>query len=414
MKKKLIGAVEVSSCAVKVVIGYVLDGEVVVLNTVVSPLEEGAVLDGDIHDFALVSKTIASTIKEGTQSLSFSVQDWVMVLPPIGFEVYEHSQTTSVVSAVGRIAKLDVENVLSQVSKARTTDGSMIVDILPDIYILDQGQTFPEPPIGQISNSLGIKVKLHVCPIHLVNAYKKVFMQANIRCNKIIVAPYAGVEVIKAEKNVPADFLLIDLGARITSIHLIGQGGVVASTFMYQGTNHIVDNISTTYGLNFKSAQNLMEMYGFEHQSIRFDAPLFSVVNENQNQKNSYTVSHFRHTMETLVQDYVQEIVHSIEDLAKQTEDVIMQLPIFFIGGGVHLHGLGDVIKEALPNNEVRMITPHVLGARDSRMTNVLGALKIFGMIHPIEDIEEEKVEEVNGKTRKIKMHRENTLDDLL
>lgn len=414
MKKKLIGAVEVSSCAVKVVIGYVLDGEVIVLNTVVSPLEEGAVLDGDIHDFALVSKTIASTLKEGTQSLPFPVQDWVMVLPPIGFEVYEHSQTTSVVSAVGRIAKLDVENVLSQVSKARTTDGSMIVDILPDVYILDQGQTFPEPPIGQISNSLGIKVKLHVCPIHLVNAYKKVFMQANIRCNKIIVAPYAGLEVIKAEKNVPADFLLIDLGARITSIHLVGQGSVVASTFMYQGINHIVDKISTTYGLDFKSAQNMMEMYGFDRQSIRFDAPLFSVVNENQNQKNSYTAGHFRRSMETIVQDYVQEIVHSMEDLAKQTEDVIMQLPIFFIGGGVHLHGLGDVIKEALPNNKIRMITPHVLGARDSRMTNVLGALKIFGMIQPIEDIEEEEKVEVNGKTRKIKMHRENALDDLL
>ncbi len=414
MKKKIIGAVEVSSCAVKLVIGYVLDGEVIVLNTVVSPLEEGAVLDGDIHDFALVSKTIASTVKEGAQSLPFPVQDWVMVLPPIGFEVYEHSQTTSVVSAVGRIAKLDVENVLSQVSKARTTDGSMIVDILPDAYILDQGQTFPEPPIGQISNSLGIKVKLHVCPIHIVNAYKKVFMQANIRCNKMIVAPYAGLEVVKAEKNIPADFLLIDLGARMTSIHLIGQGSVVASTFMYQGANHIVDKISSTYGLDFKSAQDMMEMYGFDHQSIRFDAPLFSVVNENQKQKNSYTVGHFRQSMESFVQDYVQEIVHSMEELAKQTEDVIMQLPIFFIGGGINLHGLEDVLKEALPNNTIRMITPHAIGARDSRMTNVLGALKIFGMIRPIEDIVEEEKVEVNGKTRKIKMHRESALDDLL
>lgn len=414
MKKKIIGAIEVSSCAVKLVIGYVLDGEVIVLNTVRSPLEDGAVLDGDIHDFALVSKTIASTVKEGTQSLPFTVQDWVMVLPPIGFEVYEHSQTTSVVSAVGRIAKLDVENVLSQVSKARTTDGSMIVDILPDAYILDQGQTFPEPPIGQISNSLGIKVKLHVCPIHIVNAYKKVFMQANIRCNKIIVAPHAGLEIVKLEKNIPLDFLLIDLGARMTSVHLVGQGSVVASTFMYQGTNHIVDKISSTYGLDFKSAQNMMEMYGLDQQSIRFDAPLFSVVNENQNQKNSYTVGHFRKSMETFVQEYVQEIVHSMEELAKQTENVIMQLPVFFIGGGVHLHGLREVLKEALATNSIRMVIPHSIGARDSQLTNVLGALKIFGMIQPIEDIVEEEKEEVNVKTRKIKMHRENALDDLL
>lgn len=200
----------------------------------------------------------------------------------------------------------------------------------------------------------------------------------------------------------------------MTSVHLVGQGSVVASTFMYQGTNHIVDKISSTYGLDFKSAQNMMEMYGLDQQSIRFDAPLFSVVNENQNQKNSYTVGHFRKSMETFVQEYVQEIVHSMEELAKQTENVIMQLPVFFIGGGVHLHGLREVLKEALATNSIRMVIPHSIGARDSQLTNVLGALKIFGMIQPIEDIVEEEKEEVNVKTRKIKMHRENALDDLL
>ena len=47
MKPNIIGAIEISSRAVKYVVGYVLDGEVVVLKKAMAPLDEKAVIDGE-------------------------------------------------------------------------------------------------------------------------------------------------------------------------------------------------------------------------------------------------------------------------------------------------------------------------------------------------------------------------------
>lgn len=414
MKPKVIGAIEITSCAVKYVVGYVLDGEVVVLKKAITPLDEKAVIDGEIHDSALVSKAISQCVKEGDSALNDLINEYVVIVPPIGFEVFEHSQTTSVVSPVGKIAKLDIDNVLSQVSKARTTDGSMIIDILPDVYILDQGQTQLDPPIGETSNSVTVKAKLHVLPIHLVQSHKKAYLQANVRYSKMLAAPYCALAIVKQSKNIPNDFILIDLGAKMTTISLVGAKQVLASTFEYRGLDSITEKLQKQFGIDFKSAQQLKELFGFDEQEYAFKAPLFTVVNKEKKEKRTINYADWREAVGASIHEFANELSYSIHELSTQIGAPIQRLPMIFVGGGTRFHGLSEMLKEQLECSDLRIITPTSLGARHPSFTNCLGAIQIIGSKKPIVDIEEETPSSGGEKTRKIKTAKIDTLDDEL
>lgn len=413
MKPNIIGAIEISSRAVKYVVGYVLDGEVVVLKKAMAPLDEKAVIDGEIRDSALVNKAISQAIKEGESSLNDSVSKYVVIVPPLGFEVFEHSQTTSVVSPVGKIAKLDIENVISQVSKAKTTDGSMIIDILPDAFILDQGQTHMNPPIGETSNSVTIKAKLHVLPIHLVQSHKKAYRQANIQYAKMLVAPYCALAIAKQSKTIPNDFLLIDIGARMTTISLIGSKQVIASTFEYRGLDSITEKLVSQFEIEFKNAQQLKELFGFDEQEYAFKAPLFTVVNKDKKEKRNVNYADWREAVGNAIHEYANELSYSIHELATQFGGAIPRLPIILVGGGTQFHGLSSMLKEQLECKDLHMVVPTSLGARNPTFTNCLGAILIVGSEKPLEDMEEE-TSPTGEKTRKIKTTKVDMLDDEL
>lgn len=415
MKTKTIGAFEITSRAVKFVVGYVLDGEVVVLKKALVPLEDKAASDGVILDYAQVAKAISIAYKEGTSSLEEPLKETVIVLPPIGFEVFEHSQTTSVVSTVGKIAKLDIDNVLSQVSKARTTDGSAIIDILPDAFILDQGQSFLEPPLGQISNSLMVKAKLHVLPIHLIQSHKKVYNQANIRFDKMVASPYAALEIVKQNKNIPNDFILVDIGAKITTMSLIGMKQLIVSTFEYHGLDEITEKLMSAFGIDFKNAEQLKEMFGFDEEEYAFKAPLFSVISQEKKEKRVVTYNDFKETLGSALHEYASELAYAFKELASQVGEGIKRLPLVVVGGGVSFHGLSEMLKEQLEVKEVRLISPTSLGARNPIYTNCLGAILLEGNKKPLE---EEVISEEKGsnqeKTRKIKIGKIDDLEDHL
>lgn len=408
MKSKIVGVFEVTSTAVKFVSGYLLDNEVIILSTAKVGLENGVIVDGEINDYNSVSNAISQALKDGTSKLSSPIAEYGMIIPPIGFEVYDHSQETSVVSSEDTIEKIDVDNVLNQVSKAKTTEGSKIIGILPELYILDKGQSFPEPPLGQHSNSLMVKAKLHVCPSYYVASFKKVFKKANINFadKNIYVAPHAALEVIKEYQNIPNDFLLVDLGARLTSVSLIGQQKLIASTFVYHGGDHITDKLASYFGIDFSVAQQLKEIFGFDEHNVSFKASLFSVT--SQEKKKVYTIDDFKEAIGNNVNEYVKEISNTVKEIATMYDPSIVNLPLILVGGGTKFYGLADTIKGYLNSNDIRVYIPRAIGARDAQFTNCVGALKIIGNENPIENEEVKITPEVEtSKTRKIKMRKD-------
>ena len=147
--EKEIAILEITSSSVKITVGYEIEDKPYVIYTTSKSIE-GMIDCGVITDKKGIISVVNSLckIEDENAKLRININDVVLVLPPLGLEIYQGEQTTSVVSEDCIISKLDIGNVIKLVKNQVVPKNSEIVDIIPDSFKLEQGRTFTEPPIN--------------------------------------------------------------------------------------------------------------------------------------------------------------------------------------------------------------------------------------------------------------------------
>ena len=374
MVNKIITTLEISSSSIKCVSGYLLNDKPIILNSEITPLEDGCMKGGMINDYGVVTKAVSQIITRASEKLKFPIQEVVLIVPSIGFEVYRNSQTTNVVSPIGQINKIDIDNVKSQVSKAKVNEGSIIVDILPERYIFHDGESV-EPPYGQMSDSLTIDAKLHAIPTIILNSFKKIISQCGLRICRIVVSIFAACGMIKNLGNLPKNYVLVDLGSEINSAALIGGNEPFSPMYSMFGSDQITRTLSDELNIDFLSAQYLKEKIGIDTRKTSYKTPILKVTSSNKKEVSNIE---FNEKMIEISTNYIQNISRIVDEIF-QKNPACVGFPVVFVGGGSKLYGFEQLAKSLNKFNNSLFITPTALGARDARFTNCVGALCIYG-----------------------------------
>ena len=374
MVNKIITTLEISSSSIKCVSGYLLNDKPIILNSEITPLEDGWMKGGMINDYGIVTKAVSQIITRASEKLKFPIQEVVLIVPSIGFEVYRNSQTTNVVSPIGQINKIDIDNVKSQVSKAKVNEGSIIVDILPERYIFHDGESV-EPPYGQMSDSLTIDAKLHAIPTIILNSFKKIISQCGLRICRIVASIFAACGMIKNLGNLPKNYVLVDLGSEINSAALIGGNEPFSPMYSMFGSDQITRTLADELNIDFLSAQYLKEKIGIDTRKTSYKTPILKVTSSNKKEVSNIE---FNEKMIEISTNYIQNISRIVDEIF-QKNPACVGFPVVFVGGGSKLYGFEQLSKSLNKFNNSLFITPTALGARDARFTNCVGALCIYG-----------------------------------
>ena len=374
MVNKIITTLEISSSSIKCVSGYLLNDKPIILNSEITPLEDGCMKGGMINDYGIVTKAVSQIITRASEKLKFPIQEVVLIVPSIGFEVYRNSQTTNVVSPIGQINKIDIDNVKSQVSKAKVNEGSIIVDILPERYIFHDGESV-EPPYGQMSDSLTIDAKLHAIPTIILNSFKKIISQCGLRICRIVVSIFAACGMIKNLGNLPKNYVLVDLGSEINSAALIGGNEPFSPMYSMFGSDQITRTLADELNIDFLSAQYLKEKIGIDTRKTSYKTPILKVTSSNKKEVSNIE---FNEKMIEISTNYIQNISRIVDEIF-QKNPACVGFAVVFVGGGSKLYGFEQLAKSLNKFNNSLFITPTALGARHARFTNCVGALCIYG-----------------------------------
>lgn len=403
MGNKIITTLEISSTSVKSVTGYLLDGKPIILNAECVTLPVDAMKESMINDYGAVTKAVNQVLSQVKEKLKRQVTAVTLVVPSIGFEVYQHEQTTSIVSPISEIERIDIENVRSQVSKVRISEGQSIIDVIADKYIYDGGESV-EPPLGKTSNELTIKAKLHAAPTVIVESYKRIVNQAGLKISRIVASVYAGAEVIRNLGKLPESYILVDLGAELINAALIGENRVYTSTFNRYGSNYMTAALADNLGITFDAAQHLKEKYGYDSRKTSYSTPIMSC--NVGTKKVEITNSLYNDQMYGIASKFVIEINKAVKEI--QAEDAYYEtLPLIFVGGGNKLNGLLELIKDLIKPQSAIFVNSFALGARDGKFFNCVGALIVEGNAPVLrDDSVEDDLTDYEAYSRKIKLRR--------
>lgn len=376
--EKPVAIIEITDSVVRLVIGNVVDSTPVVIYRVEKPIS-GIVSRAEILDLNKLTAVIASlkTIVDDEAKLKINITEATVIFPPLGFQIYTCDKSTSVVSQTNVIEHLDIQNVISMVQNESVPGGSEIVDIIPDLFVLEDGRQFLNPPLGQKSRILQLFAKVHTLPNRVVSDYKRAVEGAGIRVKRIMVAPYAACDYLKHADIEPKNFILVDMNDGMTSLTLVGALSPFSCGHFLLGKNDLVLKVANEFGIDEEKARGFIDLYGINERELSFEPVLFSMHRPDGSYRN-VTPDDFNNVINDFFKEYFVQFDVAYATLLQGYSEEVKKLPIVFTGELSKLFGIKKLLKKKFSEaEEIYFPVPKTIGIRDTKFTNCVGALLI-------------------------------------
>ena len=371
-----ISAIEISDTEIRLAVGYVRENKVNLIHVSQRPII-GLVSHGEIIDFQTLSSIIASMkeFKDETTKEKITINEVTLVLPSLGLNVFQSSKTTNIVSPYLQIAQIDIENVVSLVQKEQIPQGSEIVDIIPDSFVLEKGRSFINPPINEKSNNITINAKIHTLPARIVKDYKRVVEKSGMRVRRMCVNSYSICELAKYSKDIPTSFILVDIGADITNVTLIGNSSPFETVSFMCGAAALIDKVGEKFGLPYTDSLDLIAKYGLDERNLSYKPVIATTfVNGLETQHDPESLNEI--IKRFFLEEYFPKFDVAFDTLMKIYPEHVRNLPMVFAGGLTKMFGFDGLVKDKFKSNSsIHYLEPTCIGARDTSYCAIIGAI---------------------------------------
>ena len=376
--EKRIAAVELGSKKAKLVIGYELNGKICVLYTLTKPYGEKCIENGKIINLPKLCEAIKelTSMVDPSVKLRITISDIVLCLPPYGLEVLNTKQTTGTSNQDFKVTNFDIKSLYSIIRNFISSGDNTLVDIVPHYFVLDKGRSFVRAPIGDTSTTVQVIANVHTLPTHIVNEYTNVFTRCNVAVKRCIVSSLAAIEMINTDANLPKNYFLVDVGSDTTTVSLVGQKNLHASTYFAWGGDNITQHIVDEFNINEAEAEKYKITYGIDKRIMNFNAPVCTTKDAEGNE-NKHSVEELNEIIKSELDVFARQINTAIDTLLANLKPSYRTLPMILVGGGSKLFGLVEYIKPKVPSEEIYLYEPKVLGARNATYTNCLGMILV-------------------------------------
>lgn len=373
--EKPVAAVEFGSKKMKLVVGYELEGQVYVIYSLVRPYSH-IIENGEIIDPTKIIQSMKEirNFSDPSAQLKLNIGEVLLALPPFGLKIYTSQQITTVINEDSVITKTDIRNVHALIRNGALPNGNALIDIVPVFYELTEGRRFTLPPLGQVSQTVRVGAMVHTLPRKILESYDAVVTPAGINVKRNIVAPFGASVLLGSYSDLPVNYLLVDIGATMTTVSLVGEKRLYGSTYFTRGGDNITERIIEKFNINESDAERLKFTYGIDNRVMHFKAPVC-----RSNDGEGSEIKHYTDELNQIIKDeltiFVKDLEDSVNELLKEYDLQSRGLPMILVGGGAQLKGLKEFIEPKVQSESVRVVTPRNLGARDPTFTNVLGLI---------------------------------------
>lgn len=370
--------IEITDTQIRIAVGNEKDGKINLTHVAERPIK-GLISQGNILDFQTLSQILLSMreYKDESTKEKAVINEATVVLPSFGLQIFQSQKTTNVVSAYSTVDKIDIENVVSLVNKENVPSGSEIIDIIPDSFVLDMGRTYLLPPTNEKSNSITINAKIHTLPTRIVSEYKRVVEASRIKVRRLCVSSYAMTELSKHISDIPASYFLVDMGAEITNVSLVGNHIPFQTISFVKGGNDLVNRIVENMKISNEEALDLLKKYGLDERPLTYKPIISTSSSDGTVHKYDPTILNLI-IKQFFMEEFFNEFDVSFEQLTKSYPETVKQLPVVFTGGLSKMVGFESLAKAKFANNSsIHYLEPKTIGARDSRFSALIGALYV-------------------------------------
>ena len=227
-----------------------------------SGLKKGKIINEDE-----ISLSIAKTIKDAEEETKLKINSGYVTIPGKYVTIVQNSITKDVKDKYAGISIKDVQNAIMQVKDIEIPEAKVLIDIVPDKIVLDNG-TIVTDPVGNLSSNFTMSAQIILAQKEYVKQLSGIFKKAGLEIDGIVPVSLAERNLVLDTNELHDNVMILDIGAGNTDIGVFEGNSFIYTNTIPLGGDNITNDIAVVLNITEEEADKLKRQYGLALKSF--------------------------------------------------------------------------------------------------------------------------------------------------
>lgn len=263
---------------------------------------------GKIIDEDEVSLSISKAIQDAEDEANLKINSAYVTIPGKYVTIVQNSVTREIKDKYNGVTAKDVGTTIMQVKDIEVPEEKAIIDIVPECFVLDNGDVIQDP-IGALSSEITLQAQIILADRDYMKQITSVLKKAGIEIDGLVPITLAERNLVLDRNELNDNVMLLDIGAGNTEIGVFEGNKFVYTNTIPLGGNTITNDISLVLNISEEEADKLKRQYGLALKSF--------IDNDNDIFLNTYTGDTKNKTIKS------SELIEIIEARVEEMFDLV-------------------------------------------------------------------------------------------
>ena len=227
-----------------------------------SDIKKGKIVNNDD-----LSTAIAKTIKEAEDISNLKINSAYTTIPGKYITIVQNSIVKEAKDKLAGISIKDVTSAIIQVRDIEVPDDKVLVDVVPDKFILEDGKAIDDP-VGKFSASFTLTAQIILAEKEYVKQITSIFKKAGVEIDGTIPITLAERNLVLDTNELNDNVMLLDIGAGNTDIGVFNGNSFIYTNTINLGGDNITSDISYVLNISPEESDKLKRQYGLALKSF--------------------------------------------------------------------------------------------------------------------------------------------------
>lgn len=217
----------------------------------------------DEEDIALA---IHKVIEEAENETDLKIHSAYVTIPGKYVTIVQNSVVKEAKDKYAGISTKDVSSAIMQVKDVEVPEGKIIIDIVTDKFILDNGKIVSDP-VGSLSTYFSLNAQVILADKEYVKQIVNIFKKAGLEVDGFVPVSLAERNVMLDNNEMNDSVMLLDIGAGNTDLGVFEGNGFIYTNTIPLGGDIITSDIALVLNIEEEEADKLKRQYGLAMKS---------------------------------------------------------------------------------------------------------------------------------------------------
>lgn len=226
-----------------------------------------------------ISLSISKALEEAETETGLKINSAYVTVPGKYITIVQNSIVKEAKDKYAGISVKDVSSGIMQVKDVEIPEGKVMIDIVTDKFILEDGKIVSDP-VGNLSSNFTLNAQVILAEKDYIKVLTSIFRKAGLEVDGFVPVTLAERNLMLDNNELVDNIMLLDIGAGNTEIGVFESNGFVYTNTIPLGGKNITSDISLVLNISEEEAEKLKKQYGLAMKSY--------IDNDNEIILNSY------------------------------------------------------------------------------------------------------------------------------